>query len=78
MAADVEQESSERLGSEAAAGGHPDGLLAQVDALSCRLKPLELKLCSPQQLVHVHQQLGDVMKRVVVELERRLSQDGNP
>ncbi|KAF0026916.1 hypothetical protein F2P81_021653 [Scophthalmus maximus] len=51
---------------------HPDGLLSEVDALACRMTPPELGLLSPQQLVRVHDRLGGLMRRVVVELQTRL------
>ncbi|XP_067372207.1 telomere-associated protein RIF1 isoform X2 [Channa argus] len=58
---------------------HPDGLLSEVEALTCRMTPLELVRCSPQQLVQVHDQLGGLMRRVVMELQARLCQtDARP
>ncbi|XP_038577246.1 telomere-associated protein RIF1 isoform X2 [Micropterus salmoides] len=54
--------------------GHPEGLLSEVEALTCRMTPLELGYCSPQQLVQMHDQLGGMMRRVVVELQTRLCQ----
>ncbi|XP_062258773.1 telomere-associated protein RIF1 [Platichthys flesus] len=53
---------------------HEGGLLSDVDALTCRMTPLELSRCSPLQLVHVHEQLGGLMSRVVGELQTRLRQ----
>ncbi|XP_035030715.2 telomere-associated protein RIF1 isoform X1 [Hippoglossus stenolepis] len=53
---------------------HDDGLLSDVDALTCRMTPLELSRCSPLQLVHMHDQLGGLMSRVVGELQTRLCQ----
>nr|XP_046260003.1 telomere-associated protein RIF1 isoform X2 [Scatophagus argus] len=53
---------------------HPEGLLSEVDALTCRMTPVELSYCSPQQLVEMHEQLGGLMRRVVVELQARLCQ----
>lgn len=53
---------------------HPEGLQAEVEALTCRMTPLELSHCSPQQLVQMHDQLGGMMRRVVVELQTRLCQ----
>uniref|UniRef100_A0A4W6EWK1 Replication timing regulatory factor 1 n=1 Tax=Lates calcarifer TaxID=8187 RepID=A0A4W6EWK1_LATCA len=51
----------------------PEGrLLSEVEALTCRMTPLELSRCSPQQLVQMHDQLGCMMRRVVVELQTRL------
>ncbi|KAM6934601.1 telomere-associated protein RIF1 [Xenentodon cancila] len=69
---------------DASAGGTPDGdcrlqealhpgaLPLAVEALTCRMSPLELSRCSPQQLVEMHEQLGGAMRRVVVELQTRL------
>ncbi|XP_040003841.1 telomere-associated protein RIF1 isoform X3 [Xiphias gladius] len=58
---------------------HPDGLLSEVEALTCRMTPLELGGCSPRQLVQMHDRLGGMMRRVVVELQTRLCQtDGKP
>lgn len=51
---------------------HPEGLLPEVEALTCRMTPQELSYCSPQQLVQMHHQLGDMMSRVVVEMQTRL------
>ncbi|GLD56619.1 telomere-associated protein RIF1-like protein, partial [Lates japonicus] len=64
------------------AGGQqhqPEGrLLSEVEALTCRMTPLELSRCSPQQLVQMHDQLGCMMRRVVVELQTRLCQTADP
>lgn len=49
-----------------------EGLLPNVEALSCRMTPLELSQCSAQQLVQIHEQLGGMMRHVVVELQTRL------
>ncbi|XP_040913200.1 telomere-associated protein RIF1 isoform X2 [Toxotes jaculatrix] len=58
---------------------HPDGLLSEVEALTCRMTPLELGRCSPQQLVQMHDQLGGLMRCVVAELQTRLCRaDGRP
>ena len=58
---------------------HFDGLPSEVEALTRRMTPLELSRCSPQQLIQVHDGLGGLMRRVVVELQTRLSQtDGKP
>ncbi|XP_070831850.1 telomere-associated protein RIF1 [Chaetodon trifascialis] len=58
---------------------HPEGLLSQVEALTCRMTPLELSYSSPQQLIQMHDQLGGMMRRVAVELQTRLCQtDGKP
>uniref|UniRef100_A0A4W6F1H3 Replication timing regulatory factor 1 n=1 Tax=Lates calcarifer TaxID=8187 RepID=A0A4W6F1H3_LATCA len=64
-----------------AGGEHhqPEGrLLSEVEALTCRMTPLELSRCSPQQLVQMHDQLGCMMRRVVVELQTRLCQTADP
>ncbi|CAK6967637.1 telomere-associated protein RIF1 [Scomber scombrus] len=62
-----------------AAGERPKGLLSEVEALTCRMSPLELNRCSPQQLVQMHDQLGGMMRRVVVELQTRVCQtDSKP
>lgn len=53
--------------------GGADRLLAQVESLNASMTPLELSRCSPQQLVQVHDQLGGLMRRVVVELQDRLT-----
>uniref|UniRef100_A0A1A8P6J8 RAP1 interacting factor homolog n=1 Tax=Nothobranchius pienaari TaxID=704102 RepID=A0A1A8P6J8_9TELE len=51
---------------------HPDRLVSAVEALTCRMTPLELSCCTPQQLVEMHEQLGGMMRSVVVELQTRL------
>ncbi|XP_072253639.1 telomere-associated protein RIF1 [Leuresthes tenuis] len=51
-------------------------LPAAVEALSCSVTPLELGRCTPQQLVAMHEQLGGVMRRLVVELQARLCGGG--
>lgn len=62
-----------------AAGERPKGLVSEVEALTCRMSPLELNRCSPQQLVQMHEELGGMMRRVVVELQTRVFQtDGKP
>lgn len=48
-------------------------LPSAVESLTCRMTPLELGRCSPRQLVEMHEQLGDAMRRVVVEMQTRLS-----
>lgn len=58
---------------------NPEGLLSQCDALKCSMTPRELGGCSPLQLVQMHDQLGGLMRRVVVELQARLCPtDGKP
>ncbi|XP_068185708.1 telomere-associated protein RIF1 [Antennarius striatus] len=54
-----------------------EGLVSEVEALGCRVTPLQLRCCSPQQLVQIHDQLGDMMRSVVVELQTRLRQTDN-
>ncbi|KAG7219729.1 hypothetical protein INR49_018892 [Caranx melampygus] len=64
-------------GEQPPAGGRllpPAGLLSEVEALTCRMTPTELSGCSSQQLVQLHDQLGGMMQRVVVELHTRLQQ----
>ncbi|KAM4731346.1 telomere-associated protein RIF1 isoform 2-T2 [Anableps anableps] len=51
-------------------------LPAAVEALTCRVTPLELSRCSPQQLLEMHEQLGGMMRGVVVELQTRLCHAG--
>uniref|UniRef100_A0A669BYY2 Replication timing regulatory factor 1 n=1 Tax=Oreochromis niloticus TaxID=8128 RepID=A0A669BYY2_ORENI len=51
-----------------------DSLSSEIEGLSCRMTPQELSVCSPQQLVEMHDQLGGMMRRVVVELQTRLCQ----
>ncbi|XP_029348755.1 telomere-associated protein RIF1 [Echeneis naucrates] len=54
-------------------------LLSDVEALSSRMTPPELSRCSPQELLQMHDQLGGLMRRVVVELHTRLRHtDGKP
>ncbi|XP_067460337.1 telomere-associated protein RIF1 isoform X1 [Thunnus thynnus] len=57
-----------------AAEQRPEGLLSEVEVLTCRMSPLELSRCSPQQLVQMHDQLGGMMRRVVLELQTRACQ----
>ncbi|XP_036965197.1 telomere-associated protein RIF1 [Acanthopagrus latus] len=52
----------------------PEGLLSEVQALTSRMTPSELSYCAPEQLVQMHDQLGGMMRRVVVELQTRLCQ----
>lgn len=58
----------------------PEGpLQSEVEFLTGRMTPLELSYCSPQQLVQMHDRLGGMMRRVVVELQTRLDQtDSKP
>ncbi|XP_047456367.1 telomere-associated protein RIF1 isoform X2 [Mugil cephalus] len=48
------------------------GFLPQVEALTSSMTPLELSRCSPPQLVQIHERLGGLMRRLVVELQTRL------
>uniref|UniRef100_A0A3P9D0A1 Replication timing regulatory factor 1 n=1 Tax=Maylandia zebra TaxID=106582 RepID=A0A3P9D0A1_9CICH len=50
-----------------------DSLSSEIETLSCRMTPQELSVCSPQQLVEMHDQLGGMMRRVVVELRAVLT-----
>uniref|UniRef100_A0A8C7D695 Replication timing regulatory factor 1 n=1 Tax=Oncorhynchus kisutch TaxID=8019 RepID=A0A8C7D695_ONCKI len=51
----------------------PEGdLLLEVESLGARLAGEELSRCSPDQLVQLHDQLGGMMKNVVVQLQSRL------
>lgn len=54
----------------------PEDLLlpSDVELLSCKMSPSELGRCSAQQLVQIHDQLGGMMRRVVVELQTRVQQ----
>lgn len=58
---------------------HSEGLLPELENLTCRMTPSELRCCSVEQLVQIHDRLGGMMRCVVVELQTRLSQtDGKP
>lgn len=50
---------------------HPEGLLPELESLAGRMES-ELRYCSSEQLVQIHERLGNMMKRVVVELQSRL------
>lgn len=53
----------------------PDGrLLSEVETLTSRMTPTELSHCSVQQLGQIHEHLGGLMRRVVVELQTRICQ----
>lgn len=76
-----EQEASRNHTAEMPDGGQKlEGQLpsyslpSEVEALSCRMTPQELRVCSPQQLVEMHNQLGGMMSRVVADLQTRLCQ----
>eukprot|EP00066_Takifugu_rubripes_P016598 XP_011605864.1 PREDICTED: telomere-associated protein RIF1 [Takifugu rubripes] len=47
---------------------HPEGLLPELESLAGRMES-ELRYCSSEQLVQIHERLGNMMKRVVVELQ---------
>ncbi|XP_034041756.1 telomere-associated protein RIF1 [Thalassophryne amazonica] len=52
---------------------------SELQALTCSMTSLELSRFSSQQLVELHDQLGGVMRRVAVELQRRVgSVDSTP
>ncbi|KAL0963984.1 hypothetical protein UPYG_G00316070 [Umbra pygmaea] len=52
---------------------HPEGdLLSEVEALGSRLAGEELSFCSPDQLLHLHDHLGAMMRTVVVQLQSRV------
>ncbi|XP_077435975.1 telomere-associated protein RIF1 isoform X2 [Vanacampus margaritifer] len=53
--------------------GGPEGLLARLDALNCAVTPPHLRHCSPQQLFDVHEHLTLLMRRVMCEMQSRLS-----
>lgn len=55
--------------------GEEEALPSTLEAVSCRMVPLELSRCTPQQLVQMHCQLGDMMKCLVTELQTRLCHD---
>lgn len=55
----------------------PEGLLSEVEALGSRMTSEELSHCSPEQLAHLHEHLGGMMRSVVVELQTRLCQRHN-
>lgn len=46
-------------------------LVSEVESLHCKMSPGELSHCSPQQLLHMHHQLADMMKSVMVEMLSR-------
>lgn len=48
-------------------------LLSQFESLNSKTTPEELGQCSPQDLLSVHQTLGDLMTRVAVEMHSRLA-----
>lgn len=50
---------------------------AALEALARRMTAPELSRCSPQQLVEMHEQLGGMMRAVVVELQTRLCGAGD-
>ncbi|XP_062312919.1 telomere-associated protein RIF1 isoform X2 [Osmerus eperlanus] len=50
------------------------GLLSEVEGLGAQMTAESLGRCSAEQLLHVHDQLGSMMRRVVVQLQTRLTQ----
>lgn len=54
------------------------GLVSEVESLHCKFNPGELSYCSSQQLLHMHHQLGDMMKAVMVEMHSRLTKNNRP
>ena len=50
------------------------GLLSEVEGLGAQMSAESLGRCSAEQLLHVHDQLGSMMRRVVVQLQTRLTQ----
>ncbi|XP_036401392.1 telomere-associated protein RIF1 [Megalops cyprinoides] len=55
------------------AEGRSAELLAEVEALGARLTAEELGHCSPGQLVLMHEQLGGMMRTIVLQLQTRLA-----
>ncbi|XP_061092984.1 telomere-associated protein RIF1 isoform X2 [Conger conger] len=51
----------------------PAALVSAVESLGARLTPEELGQCSPGQLVLMHEQLGGMMRAIVVQLQTRLA-----
>ncbi|KAJ8352831.1 hypothetical protein SKAU_G00243070 [Synaphobranchus kaupii] len=51
----------------------PTELPSAVEALGARLTPEEMGQCSPGQLVLMHEQLGGMMRSIVVQLQARLA-----
>uniref|UniRef100_A0A8C7UNF6 Replication timing regulatory factor 1 n=1 Tax=Oncorhynchus mykiss TaxID=8022 RepID=A0A8C7UNF6_ONCMY len=69
----MEQGPEERLDQSRPDHQRPEGdLLLEVESLGARLAGEELSRCSPDQLVQLHDQLGGMMKNVVVQLQSRL------
>lgn len=57
---------------------HAEGLFPELESLAGRMET-ELRHCSAERLVQIHDGLGNMMKRVVVELQSRLCQtQGEP
>lgn len=54
------------------------GLVSEVESLHCKFNPGELSYCSSQQLLHMHHQMGDMMKAVMVEMHSRLTKNNHP
>ncbi|XP_071211462.1 telomere-associated protein RIF1 isoform X1 [Salvelinus alpinus] len=69
----MEQGPEERLDQSRPDHQRPEGdLLLEVESLGARLAGEELSRCSPDQLVQLHDKLGEMMKNVVVQLQSRL------
>ncbi|XP_029567325.1 telomere-associated protein RIF1 isoform X2 [Salmo trutta] len=69
----MEQGSEDRLDQSRPDHQRPEGdLLLEVESLGALLAGEELSRCSPDQLVQLHDQLGGMMKNVVVQLQSRL------
>uniref|UniRef100_A0A673ZZU9 Replication timing regulatory factor 1 n=1 Tax=Salmo trutta TaxID=8032 RepID=A0A673ZZU9_SALTR len=67
------QGSEDRLDQSRPDHQRPEGdLLLEVESLGALLAGEELSRCSPDQLVQLHDQLGGMMKNVVVQLQSRL------
>ncbi|XP_041700695.2 telomere-associated protein RIF1 isoform X1 [Coregonus clupeaformis] len=73
LATEMEQGPEERSDQSRPDHQRPEGdLPSEVEALGARLTGEELSHCSPDQLVQLHDQLGGMMKNVVVQLQSRL------
>lgn len=55
-----------------------DDIASEVESVHRKMSPGELSHCSSQQLLHMHSQLGDMMKAVMVEMHTRLSKNSQP
>ncbi|XP_037095120.1 telomere-associated protein RIF1 isoform X1 [Syngnathus acus] len=61
--------------SDSSGSGVPEepGLQARLDALDCAVAPPHLSDCSPQQLSNIHEHLALLMRRVMFEMQSRLT-----